>query len=399
MSATEQIISENLTRFRLACGFSQVKLAGMAGISVAAYQKIEKGQSVPRVDTLQNIASALGLNLMDMVEQVPTLSDVRFRSQKRLKIRYEILVQVGRWLRDFNYLEELLKADVPYVFADLSERVSPQSSIDDQKRAQKVAIEAREAAGLDSDEPVLDICGLLETRGVKVLPMAKASTGFFGLAVGTADGGPAVIANTWDRIPVERWIFSACHELGHLILHLQSFILKDENENPNEENEANVFASHFLMPDSAFAKYLKQSRGLSLVDRVLKIKRIFGVSYKTVLMRLLDNGLTDNSIWGRFQSQYQRQYGKTLKLKDEPKGIHTDQFAKSFSHTDERFKEPSKLDRSDFMEDRLRGLVRKALEEDKITVSSAAEILGLDITSMKAEVAAWNFDVDGKLVA
>jgi predicted HTH domain antitoxin len=51
------------------------------------------------------------------------------------------------------------------------------------------------------------------------------------------------------------------------------------------------------------------------------------------------------------------------------------------------------------MEDRLRGLVRKALEENKITLSRAAEILGLDITSMKAEVAAWNFDVDGKLVA
>lgn len=399
MSPTEQIISENLTRFRLARRYSQAKLARMSGISIGAYQKIEKGQSVPRVDTLQNIASALGLNLMDMVEQVPKLSEVRFRSQKKLKIRDEILVQVGRWLRDFNYLEELLKDNVPYVFGDLSERVSQQSAIDGQESAQKAALEAREAAGLDSDEPVLDICGLLETKGVKVLPMAKASTEFFGLAVGTADGGPAVIVNTWDRIPVERWIFSSCHELGHLILHLQSFIVKDENENPNEENEANVFASHFLMPDHAFAKYLKQSRGLSLVDRVLKIKRIFGVSYKTVLMRLLENGLTDNSIWGRFQSQYQRQYGKTLKLKDEPKGIYSDQFAKSLSHTDERFKEPSKLDRSDFMEDRLRGLVRKALEENKITLSRAAEILGLDITSMKEEVAAWNFDVDGKLVA
>ncbi|MCL5124988.1 MAG: XRE family transcriptional regulator [Deltaproteobacteria bacterium] len=399
MGVTEQIISENLTRFRLARGYSQARLAHMSGISVAAYQKIEKGQSVPRVDTLQNIASTLGLNLMDMVEQVPTLSGVRFRSQKKLKIRDEILVQVGRWLRDFNYLEKLLNDKAPYVFGDLSERVSQQVSIDDHDRVRKAAREAREAAELDIEEPILDICGLLESKGVKILPLSKASTEFFGLAVGTADGGPAVIVNTWDRIPVERWIFSACHELGHLILHLESFIVKDENENPKEEYEANIFASHFLMPDDAFAKYLKQSRGLSLVDRVLKIKRIFGVSYKTVLMRLLENGLTDNSIWGRFQSQYQRQYGRTLKLKEEPKGIHSDQFARSLSPAEECSKEPSKLDRSDFMADRLRGLVRNALEEDKITVSRAAEILGLDITSMKAEVAAWNCDIDGKLVA
>jgi Zn-dependent peptidase ImmA (M78 family) len=371
----------------------------MAGISVAAYQKIEKGQSVPRVDTLQNIAAALGLNLMDMVEQVPVLSDVRFRSQKKLKIRDEILVKVSRWLRDFNYLEKLLKDKVLYVFDHLSERISQQSFVDGKERAPIAALEAREAAELDFEEPVLDICGLLEANGVKVLPIAKASTEFFGLAVGISDGGPAVIVNTWDRIPVERWIFSACHELGHLILHLGSFNLKDEREDTGEENEANVFASHFLMPDEAFTKYLKQSRGLSLVDQVLKIKRIFGVSYKTILIRLLQKGLTDNSIWARFQSQYQRQYGRTLKLKEEPKAISSDQFAKSVSGADERFKEPSKLDRSDFMEDRLRGLVRKALEENKITVSRAAEILGLDVASMKEELAAWTLDVDGKLVA
>lgn len=48
------------------------------------------------------------------------------------------------------------------------------------------------------------------------------SDDFFGLSIGPADGGPAVVVNVWDGISVERWIFTAAHELGHLVLHLRS---------------------------------------------------------------------------------------------------------------------------------------------------------------------------------
>ncbi|ADG07796.1 protein of unknown function DUF955 [Kyrpidia tusciae DSM 2912] len=62
------------------------------------------------------------------------------------------------------------------------------------------------------------------------------------------DGGPAIVVNTWDRISVERRIFSAAHELGHLLLHLSVYRVEEESEVKAQENEANLFASHFLMP-------------------------------------------------------------------------------------------------------------------------------------------------------
>lgn len=55
---------------------------------------------------------------------------------------------------------------------------------------------------------------------------------------------------------------------------------------------------------------------------------------------------------------------------------------------DDLSREPNKLDPSDFMEDRLRRLVRRALEDQKITMSRGAEILDLDMVVMK-EIAAW----------
>jgi Zn-dependent peptidase ImmA (M78 family) len=254
------------------------------------------------------------------------------------------------------------------------------------EQARTAARKARHIARLN-DEPILDICGLLESKGIKVYPLPVASEDFFGLAVGPNDGGPAVVVNVWNRLPVERWIFSACHELGHLLLHLNSFDVDEDQEKPEEEEEANIFASHFLMPEEAFRKYLRQVRGLPLVDSVLKIKRIFGVSYKTVLKRLIEERRGDNSVWRLFNYQYQRIYRKKLPFREESKGMSPEQFGGAFSE-DDFSKEPNKLDPSDFIEDRLRRLVRRALEEQKISMSRAAEILGLDLMVMK-ELAAW----------
>lgn len=387
MEAAEKIIGENLVRNRIARGMSQSQVAEMAGISRAAYQKIEKGRSVPRVDTLQSIATALDLGLMDLVQEAPRLSAVRFRSRKKLKTRDEILVKVGRWLINFNYLEELLNDKTPYPFSGQSFQKASLSCRDGREHAQAIAGRAREVVKLNEDEPILDICGLLESKGIKVYPLPVASEDFFGLAVGPNDGGPAVIVNVWSRLPVERWIFSACHELGHLLLHLNSFDVDEDREKPEEEQEADTFASYFLMPEALFEKYLAQVRGLSLVDRVLKMKRIFGVSYKTVLRRLIDLRLADKSVWASFNYQYQRIYGRKLLFKEEPRGMSPEEFGSGFSE-DDLSREPNKLDPSDFIEDRLRRLVRRALEEQKISMSRAAEILGIDLMVMK-ELAEW----------
>jgi hypothetical protein len=55
------------------------------------------------------------------------------------------------------------------------------------------------------------------------------------------------------------------------------------------------------IPDEAFRKEWNKAAGLALVDRVFKVKRIFRVSYKAILGRLLQYGAVDNS--GLFFSQ------------------------------------------------------------------------------------------------
>ena len=217
-------------------------------------------------------------------------------------------------------------------------------------------------------------------------PLSLVSDGFFGLSVAEEDGGPAIIVNVWERISVERWIFSAAHELGHLLLHLDAYDADESAEDDAQEIEANVFASHFLMPEEAFNSEWHDTRGLPLVDRVFKVKRIYQVSYKTVLYRLSES--LGNSIWGKFYSAYKQRTGKTLSITDEPEALSPDKFQKQ-SPEALRSQEPDSLSPSHFMEDRLSRLVRKAIEEDEITMSRGAEILRQELETMRNIVSSW----------
>lgn len=169
-------------------------------------------------------------------------------------------------------------------------------------------------------------------------------------------------------------------------MHLEAYQVGETQEDEGQENEANIFASHFLMPDDAFESKWSETYGLTFVDRVLKVKRIFPVSYKTVLYRLSER--CGNSVWGRFQVGIKSRTGRTLKVADEPEALLPSSFHQSISEV-LRSHEPDSLSASDFVEDRLSKLVRLAIEREDITLSRGAEVLRLDLDAMRERVASW----------
>jgi Zn-dependent peptidase ImmA (M78 family)/DNA-binding XRE family transcriptional regulator len=375
-------ISSNLLRLRLEKKWSQEHIAGAAGLSTLAYRNLESGKSIPKASTLQFLANAFGVQIQELVTAVPELRYVRFRSLKRLNTRGQILNEMARKLKDFHEIEGLLNSHVKYGLEDFSAKRSGSS----EARAKKAAREVRHIFGLNDAEPVRDICGLLESEGVKIIPMNIASDAFFGLSVAKDNGGPAIAVNTWERISVERWIFTAAHELGHLVLHLGSFDVNQTQEETQQESEANIFGSYFLMPEKSFDKEWQDTYGLSLVQRVLKVKRIFRVSYRTVLYRVAQtNG---DKVWRIFQANYKQLYGRTLLKEDEPDALGSDAWDAGYPEGT-RAGEPENLSPVDFEEDRLSGLVRKAIEKERITINRGAEILGLSLSEMRALSASW----------
>lgn len=378
-----EMLGKNLRRIRQAKKMTQEQVAELSGISRPAYRSIESGESVPKVSTIQQISMALGVKLQELFSPVKTLRYIRFRAQKRMNSREQIINDIASWLDNFNYLENVLNDKLEYKFLELAQSLS--SEAPGESRAITAAMKAREVLGLSKGEPIPDIAGLLQLGGIKVFPITLASDGFFGLSVSSNDGGPAVIVNVWERISVERWIFSAAHELGHLLLHLHAYDISETEEIDDQETEANLFAGYFLMPNDAFLTEWSEPYGLSFINRVLKIKRIFKVSYRTVLYRLSMMN-SDPSIWAKFNFQYKRLTGRTLDKTEEPEALTPIYFS---SPEVFRSQEPDSLSSSDFMEDRLSRLVRLAIEQEKISVSRGAEILRLDLESMRERVNSW----------
>ena len=371
-------ISANVARLRLDRGLTQEEVAVKAGLSRLALGRIERGAVVPRASTLNALAKALTVPVGELVTPVRPLSSVRFRAKAQVRSREQILAEVSKWLEAYAWLEAELGRQPAFAFAIAQPGGSGRDSV-------VVAQAARRAVKLPADAAVRDICGLLERGGVKVLLLETKRDSFFGLSVGQADGGPAVVVNTWDRISVERWIFTAAHELGHLLLHPHEY-QREATALPEEaERQADEFASEFLMPEAAFGKEWEATSGRSLLSRVLKVKRIFRVSYKTVLYRLVQTKRETPKVWQVFQSQHRAYFGKTLRKADEPQALRKSEFAWNWG----RSGEPAGLTRHDFMEDRLHRLVRLAVERKRISLGRAAEILGRGREDMRRLASEW----------
>lgn len=383
-----EYIAQNLKRLRCLAGLSQQALADEAGLSRSGYRKIENGQNrAPRVASLKALARVLEVGLNDLLAPVRPLEKVRFRSLKRLKNRDQVLAEVAAWLRDFSELEALTQAATSHCLAKLWKVARSPGGAD----IAALAAATRRVFGLNEEEPVHDICGLLEARGIKVRSVHVATDAFMGMCVGADEpGGPAVIVNTWPRLPVETWIFSAAHELAHLILHLSSFDVSERDEDEREEREANEFASHFLMPEAAFRSEWNDTAGLPLVDRVMKVKRVFRVSWRTVLFRVAQDLPAErrSTLWQRFNLEFRKRNNRSLLKHDEPEGVAAALYDSTFEYRSAGY-EPAGLDGHDFREDRMALLVRRAVEQEKLSMSRAAEILRIPKREMRDLTASW----------
>ena len=294
-------------------------------------------------------------------------------------------MDVKRWLDGFHYLEKVLDDHLQAPVEAIRKELAASAATSEAKgRAVRAAAIARRHFGLNEEEPVNNLCGLLETHGIKVRCQAIDSACFSGLSVQTRDHGPAISINTRRDVPVERWILATARELGHLILHPRDYDLSSEEEDEQHEQEAHAFASHFLMPESAFCRHWDEAQGLILVERVMNLKSRFRISYRTVLHRLAPR--YRGNFWQYFQDEYRQLTGHTLTWHGEPDALAGNDFLAGM--------EPHGLLPVDFMPARLARLVRKAIDAEEITFGRSAEMLEMSLHQFRALTVSWPRFVD-----
>lgn len=151
------------------------------------------------------------------------------------------------------------------------------------------------------EKPIGHMIKLLETKGIRVFSLSEDTKNVDAFSCWHGDD-PFIFLNTFKS--AERSRFDAAHELGHLILHRHG-----GPQGREAENEANAFASAFLMPHDDLVAHIPY---VTSVDQIIRMKSRWGVAAVALAYRL--NKLSRLTEWQYIQIN--RRYRTT-----EPNGM------------------------------------------------------------------------------
>ncbi|MHB1629287.1 MAG: helix-turn-helix domain-containing protein [Bacilli bacterium] len=256
------------------------ELAQQVGVSAAAISKFERGEISPSQRTLLRLAKALsvGVEYFFREVRVKTLAPA-YRKHSALgksvqkAIEATIVETVERYLIVEEYTPQRAVDDIP-TFAI--------QSIQDAEQAAR-AIRNKWELGND---PIDDLCGRLEDRGVKVIAV-DAPQGFDGYSCWANDSIPVVAFNT--RASGDRQRFDLAHELGHLILC---------GDTCDPEKAAHRFAAALLVPAEAAVKELGERRSNLSFEELRLLKLEYGFSIQAWVRRAYDLGIIPQHTYG-----------------------------------------------------------------------------------------------------
>lgn len=160
-------------------------------------------------------------------------------------------------------------------------------------KAKMYAVKMRDMLGLGLLKPIPDVFSLLESVGIYVFKKPFLDTNISALYRKRKDICLIVINSART---LGHQIFSAAHELYHYQYNPEitsRICVVNSPGSKQEEIMADLFASHFLMPDEGvveIAENRKNKKGVLDVTDVLFIQQYFGVSYKAIIKKLLELG-------------------------------------------------------------------------------------------------------------
>ncbi|MEX2523725.1 MAG: XRE family transcriptional regulator [Gammaproteobacteria bacterium] len=342
------MIGERIKQARKASGLSQRGLAERAGISAMAVSKYENNQSVPSSNVLLQLAQALGVRAEYFFRTTQVeLREVEYRKHTKLpkkvlvRIEGDIKEQIERYLE----LEEILPNSLMGEFR-LPDNLPP--AIKSYDEIEEIAVRVRNEWNLGRD-PIPDLTGALEERGVRVFQTEAQHDGKFDGLACSVNGAPViVVGQDW---PGDRQRFTLAHELGHLILADRI------NNNLDIERAANRFAGAFLAPDSEVYKELGEKRSWFEPYELCVLKKAYGLSMGGWLHRARDLKIIPQST---YQEIY-RYFNQRGWHKQEP--------------CDEYPREEPQV---------FKQLVFHALAEDFISESKAAELMRMAVVEFRS---------------
>jgi Zn-dependent peptidase ImmA (M78 family)/transcriptional regulator with XRE-family HTH domain len=353
---------------REAMQMTVAQLAARIGVSRNTITNYEAGKTEPSTSELLRLAEAFGCAIQDILRSESAAVPPRFafRAHQSLRKDPSITVAARKYLRAYDEIEGItnsrLQGKLRKFDADYD---GPLKDRDIEMAADTL----RQTSGLHDTGPE-NIASVLEGLGVRTLFFEHEGKGLEGLS--TIQGDMILVMLRDRKRVVERTIFSAAHELGHLVLHPHLFTNEEQDEDGDSkgyEEEANKFAGNFLVPSDEVVRVWMEERlnRLSLFNALILLKRVFHVSFHCLYHRVTELKLHPAIDRAIFTNQIKQQLGiiGPAKMDD----LEPDPLKPEVLFRTNRF---SRLVRSAFLQDLIG--VSKVAEMFQVTVDKAQEI-------------------------
>lgn len=326
------MIGKNIKYYRLMNHMSQEELAQQIGLNKMAVSNYEMDKRTPDLATIRKIADALQVSMGKLTVSYGkelAIEHGAFRKHSSItKTMQELILgYADRYLaRLFNvvsFFGEAALAPIPQI-----ERVP---AVDYESAGQHL----RQILELPASGPIGNITDILENKGYIICPISIEERHFSGNS-GTVNGRPYIAVNT--TMPAERQRFTLIHELAHLV-----FTFSDDQD---EERMVDGIAGTFLLPESDIKRELGPKRR-DIRSDLRYIQHEYNVSMASIVMRAYQTEIINKSVYEITQKWMAAQGLR----RDERSGIQPEE-----SHL-------------------LEQLTVRAVAEEEITVSKAAELL------------------------
>lgn len=240
---------------------------------------------------------------------------------------------------------------------------------EEKEQIEEIALKKRDDFGI-SDVVPENIYLILQENEINLISFPFNNDSVFAVSAYSEDLGSFIVVNDDAGIPEERKIFSAVHELGHLIFHRDQYsqLLSDINrvygkrKDINEE-VANHFAMCFLVNNSLLRRHKSRFKNKQFLMReVLEVKSSLKVSAKCLIYAL----------------EY---YGY---INSKQKGIHIGYLNKKGYAT----KEPQPMNalRKDIYWE---NLIKELYRREDISLSKICELLNLSFSKVREITREW----------
>lgn len=363
-------ISHAIRRYRESLKLTVAELAKDIGVSRNTLTNYEAGKTEPTASDLLRLTSVLGCSIAELlgVSEDDPQPRFAFRAHASLRSDPSVTLLAQRYLRAYAEIEEITQTKL---CDRLGHFVCRSTEPLTDRQIEAFADGLRQSCGMSERGPE-NIAAVLESLGVRCLFFSFDGHGLDGISAIQGDMILTMLKHGTKN--VERIIFSAAHELGHLVLHpfLFTETAVDAEDSKRYEKEANIFAGAFLVPSNELARIWRDDGlyKLPLFHALLILKRMFHVSYWSLFYRVKALQLTDME-WPAFTYHTKQYMGISGKAKVEDL-------------------EPDPIDsKMLFRTTRFDLLVRSAFVQQLIGISKVADLLQLSVEAATELTAKW----------